>query len=99
MARRQNFAVDLLSNAGAGAGDAVSWPGGRLAATGVATGFGTGGTDIEILGPDGTTWIAISDLNFTANAIDRAFVPAGQIRANAGAGASGVYIRATWMQN
>ena len=99
MARRHDFSADLLDNAGAGAGTPVAWPGGRCVVTATATGFGTGGTDIEVLGPDGSTWIAVSSLNMTASFVGSAFLPAGQIRASAGAGASGVRVRVTWTES
>jgi hypothetical protein len=88
-------AVTLLSNASA-TGAGVTWPGG----TGVFTVAGTiGGATValEVLGPDGATWLnAGSDGTLTAAGMCAFDLPQGQIRASVTGGTpSGVYARAT----
>jgi hypothetical protein len=84
-------AVSLLANATV-TGAGVTWPGG----TGVFTAAGTfGGTIValEVLGPDGATWLnAGSDGTLTAAGMCAFDLPQGQIRASITGGTpAGIY--------
>jgi len=72
--------IDLLQNASA-TGTAKSWAGGR-GAFAVAGTFGGATVTLQILGPDGTTWIGLgTDAALTAAGIVGFECPAGQLRA------------------
>ncbi len=76
--------VTLLDNASA-TGSAASWTGGRGFFSGVGT-FGGGTITLQILGPDGTTYVPVTSPEGTAIALTAAggiwFVaPAGSLRA------------------
>ncbi|SAL59597.1 hypothetical protein AWB71_03301 [Caballeronia peredens] len=85
MARRAQ--LTLLSNAGAGAGAGVDWPGGNGLFMVDAT-FGGGSVALEQLSPSGK-WLPLVNLatttaiSLTANGVANFLAPAGQIRANA----------------
>jgi hypothetical protein len=83
--------VDLLSNASATGSD-VTWPGGRGSFI-VAGTFGGATVKLQLLGPDGSTYIdAGSYTTLTAAGIGNFDLPQGKIRANVSGGSpSGLY--------
>jgi hypothetical protein len=85
----------LLENASA-TGNAVYFPGGVATFTVIAN-FGAGNVTLEMLGPDGTTWIASVYPAITSNSVNRAFnfinYPPGQYRATVNGGATAVWAR------
>lgn len=87
-------AAKLLSNASA-TGTAKQWPGGRGTFS-VAGTFGGATVSLELLGPDGSTWIAAgTDTTKTAAGAGNFDLPPGQIRASVTGGApSGLYATA-----
>lgn len=77
--------VDLLSNASA-TGSAVVWPGGRGSFLAAGT-FGGATVKLQVLGPDGTTWIdAGTYTTLTAAGVGNFDLPQGQIRASVSGG-------------
>lgn len=78
----------LLENASA-TGSAMQWPGGRAVFAVTAT-FGGGTVKLQMLGPDGSTWIDVADGSLTAAGTKVVEVPVGQVRANV-ATATAVY--------
>lgn len=83
--------IDLLSNASA-TGSAAIWPGGRGTFL-VAGTFGGTTVTLQVLGPDGSTWLAVGTYTTMAAAGGGNFdLPQGQIRANVSGGTpSGLY--------
>jgi len=86
--------VILLANASA-TGNGVTWPGGDGEFV-VAGTFGGATVALEVLGPDGTTWInAGSDGTLTAAGVCAFSLAQGQIRASVTGGTpSGIYATA-----
>ncbi len=79
----------LLSNASA-TGSAVPWPGGKGAVMLAGT-VGGATITLQILGPDGTTWLTGATA-LTAVGVGVIELPCGQIRALVAGGApSGLY--------
>ena len=84
--------VDLLSNASA-TGTAKQWPGGRGTLS-VAGTFDGSTVKLQVLGPDGTTWIdAGTYTTFTAAGLGNFDLPLSQIRVavTGGTSPSGLY--------
>ena len=83
--------VDLLSNATA-TGSSVTWPGGRGSFV-VAGTFGGATVSLQLLGPNGTTWITAGTYTtLTAEGIGNFDLPQGRIRAAVTGGPpSGLY--------
>lgn len=90
--------VDLLTDATA-TGDAKSWQGGKGAF--LVAGDPDGGTvSLQILGPDGSTWLDVSaDTTLDAAGAAGFWLPQGQIRAevDGGSSPSGLYAIAVSM--
>ena len=71
--------------------DPITWVGGRSALIVLASAYdGTTGF-LQILGPDGSTWIDINASKFSANGVTSYDLPAGQYRLNLGSSTSGLY--------
>lgn len=70
--------VVLLKNATA-TGSFVTWSGGRTALVIVASAYGTT-VNLSLLGPDGTSEIAINSATIAANSATPYDLPAGQYR-------------------
>ena len=87
------FSRDLLSNASA-TGAGVTWGGGKAQFSAAGT-FGGATVALEVLGPDGTTWIAAgTSTSLTAAGLAVVDLPQGQVRASVTGGApSGLYAR------
>ena len=86
--------IDLLANASATSA-AQQWPGGRAVAS-VAGTFGGSTLALQMLGPDGITWLAIAaGVSFTAPGSTAAIdLPPATIRATVSGGTpSGLYAR------
>ncbi len=85
----------LLLNNEAATGTAVIWGGGRGVFT-VSGTFGGATVSLEALGPDGATYIPVSDIpSLTANGSVEFVNPPGRIRAAVLGGApAGLYARA-----
>lgn len=85
----------LLENASA-TGSAVYFPGGVATFTVIAN-FGAGNVTLEMLGPDGTTWIPNVITAQTSNVVLRGQnlinYPPGQYRATVNGGATAVWAR------
>lgn len=85
----------LLENASA-TGGAVYFPGG-LATFTVIGSFGAGNVTLEMLGPDGSTWIAAVVPAISSNGVTRSQnlinYPPGQYRAVVSGGATAVWAR------
>lgn len=87
----RGFRVDLLSNASS-TGSSQTWPGGR--GTFIVSGTFSGATvALQLLGPDGSTWIdAGTYTSLTAAGGGNFDLPQGQIRASVASGTpSGLY--------
>lgn len=76
----------LATNAGAGAQAAVAWPGGKTVLNLL---IGSGSTQLEVLGSDGSTWIIVGTAQTTNGVVVHDLAP-GQYRMNNTTG-TGVY--------
>lgn len=61
----QSASLALLTNAGVGAGAAMSWPGGKGVFAVKATGYGN--VDLQFQLPDGVTWVTPTGGSLTAD--------------------------------
>lgn len=59
----------------------VMWPGGRSGVTVVATAYGAGSINLQVLGMDNTTWINVNS-TFLSNQLFVFDAPPGQYRMN-----------------
>ena len=90
MSRQRADSQVLLSNAGA-TGNAVSWAGGKAHFVLVAV-AGGGTTALQLLGPDGTTWVGVTGASSATSVSVPLDLPAGQYRAFVSGGTpSGIY--------
>lgn len=64
--------------------------GGRYQLATTASGYGTDGVQLEQLGPDGSTWLAITDGKSTANGAANVDLPPGQFRFTLDASVAGL---------
>jgi hypothetical protein len=69
----------LASNAGAGNGSAVAWKGGTGFFTAVAT-WGGGSAKLQMLLPDGTTWVDVTSVTLSANGYVSFTLPPCRVR-------------------
>ena len=70
--------MPMLIENGSATGSAKQWDGGRGVFAAVAT-FGGGSVRLQLLGPDGSTWIDVATL--TAAGVTAFELPPGRIRA------------------
>lgn len=87
--------IALATNASAGNGAAQQCKGGRYVISVVAAGIdGSNTAAIQLLGPDGSTWLLLGTALTAAGtaAID---IPPGSIRVVLGAAITGAYVNAT----
>lgn len=90
MSRQKADNQVLLTSAGA-TGSAVSWSGGKAHFVLVA-GSGGGTTALQLLGPDGVTWVGVTGASSAASVSVPLDLPAGQYRAFVSGGTpSGIY--------
>lgn len=69
------------NNSTSAATSAVDWPGGRAVLVLMATTF-PATCALQMLGPDGSTWISINGTAYSANQVTAYDLPAGQYRMN-----------------
>lgn len=77
----QSVILCQTSFVGVSASASVPWPGGRSAVTVVATAFGVGSINLQILGMDNSTWINVNS-TFLSNQLYLFDAPPGQYRMN-----------------
>lgn len=73
-----DVSLTLLSNAGAGNGASVKWPGGAGEICAIGT-WGGGNLQLQALGPDGTTWVNVGSA-ITANGVAKFELGRGTVR-------------------
>lgn len=95
MPRQSTQTTDLLTNAGA-TGAGVGFGGGK-AALAIIAGLGGATVGLEVLGPDGATWIAVSGASSATSTSQTLDLAAGTYRGTITGGTtpSGVYVRLT----
>lgn len=90
MTQRLANSITVASNAGAGDGAAVWWPGG-IGTFKAAASWGGGSAKLQVLLPDGATWDDLADIVLDASTTSIGFeLDAAQIRCVV-ATATGVY--------
>lgn len=72
--------LDLLTNAGTGAGTEKVWSGGKAMMVWNAT-VGGGNVKLQILGPDGSTWVDVASSTLSAVGTLNVDLPLGPVRA------------------
>lgn len=88
--------LDFLSNAGAGNSAALTWRGGKGTFLAKATGYGT--VTLQVLLPDGATWVAVgSDTTLAADGGGNFELPPCSLRV-AAVTATAVYAQAVSTQ-
>lgn len=95
MPRQSTQTADLLNNAGA-TGASVGFGGGK-AVLAIIAGLGGATVGLEVLGPDGATWLPVSGASSAAATAVALDLAAGTYRGavTGGTTPSGIYVRLT----